>query len=159
MLSEPCSNTTVLLMLFFKEEALSITLSYSVKLYATSAQLSTGRAFIDVLFITARGLCAISSGPFHIANIYVFKSKSRKAAKVSEAQHIFMQVSESKLKSLNTELNLASYTKMFDSQLSHHEFTGNNVLKLWTTPSLNLKLDTYKHILLLFIDYINNALG
>lgn len=110
--------------IIFKEEALSITLSCSVKRYAVFIQLSTGGAFFDLLFITARGLCAIYSDPFHIARFFFvcffLKSKLRTAAKVSGAQHIFMQVSESKFKSLNTELNLASYTKMFDSQLSHH---------------------------------------
>lgn len=64
-----------------------------------------------------------------------------------------MQVSESKFKSLNAELNLTSSTNMFDSQVSHQ-----STFKVWATPTVNLKLDTYKHILLIFIDYIDNTL-
>lgn len=82
----------------FKEEALSITLSCRVKLYTTFLQLCTSRfffLFFGLLFITVRGLCAIYNDLFHmsfILPIFFFKSNLRKAAKVSRAQHIFMQV-------------------------------------------------------------------
>lgn len=107
--------------MIFKEEALSITLSCSVKLYAVLAQLSTGRAFLICCLSLQGAYVQFTAIHFILPVLFCFfKSKLRTAAKVSGAQHIFTQVSESKFKSLNTELNLASYTKMFDSQLSHH---------------------------------------